>query len=69
MWANKVLAGSGGFETNAYALKRIEYNTRVAKFESDLLDLPTTGETGPYGVSIPPLPLLSSIEVNRADVK
>ncbi|KAH0274027.1 N-acetylated-alpha-linked acidic dipeptidase 2, partial [Aureobasidium melanogenum] len=50
IWANKVLAGSGGFETNAYALKRIEHNTRVANFETDLLDLPTTGEAGPYGV-------------------
>ncbi|KAI4852160.1 glutamate carboxypeptidase 2 [Aureobasidium sp. EXF-8845] len=50
MWASKVLAGSGGFETNAYALKRIEHNTRVADFETDLLDLPTTGEAGPYGV-------------------
>jgi hypothetical protein len=52
MWASKVLAGSGGFETNAYALKRIEHNARVADFETDLLDLPTTGEAGPYGVSV-----------------
>ncbi|KAL2028469.1 hypothetical protein VTO58DRAFT_109499 [Aureobasidium pullulans] len=50
MWASKVLAGSGGFETNAYALRRIEHNSRVIEFETDLLDLPTTGEQGPYGV-------------------
>ncbi|KAI5217142.1 glutamate carboxypeptidase 2 [Aureobasidium subglaciale] len=50
MWATKVLAGSGGFESNAYALRRIEHNSRVIDFETNLLDLPTTGEEGPYGV-------------------
>ncbi|KAI5194537.1 glutamate carboxypeptidase 2 [Aureobasidium subglaciale] len=50
LWATKVLAGSGGFESNAYALRRIEHNSRVIDFETNLLDLPTTGEEGPYGV-------------------
>ncbi|KAI5251005.1 glutamate carboxypeptidase 2 [Aureobasidium subglaciale] len=50
MWATKVLAGSGGFESNADALRRIEHNSRVIDFETNLLDLPTTGEEGPYGV-------------------
>lgn len=38
-WTAQVL-GRGGFESNAYALKRIEHNDRLATFETDLLDLP-----------------------------
>lgn len=54
-WAQQVMGGAGGFETNIAALKRIEHNERLADFETNLLDLPATGEEGPYGVSfIPP---------------
>lgn len=49
-WTASVLAGGGGFESNAFALKRIEHNDRLCNFEADLLDLPATGEEPPYGV-------------------
>lgn len=51
-WSASVLAGGGGFESNAFALKRIEHNTRLCDFEADLLDLPGTGEEAPYGVCV-----------------
>jgi hypothetical protein len=51
LWASQVLAGAGGFESNSFAIQRIEHNTRVMDFESDLLDLAATGEKGPFGVS------------------
>ena len=64
VWAQQVMGGAGGFETNLAALKRIEHNERLADFETNLLDLPETGEEAPYGVSclpvfsFPPLPTL-----------
>lgn len=54
-WAQQVLGGAGGFETNLFALKRIEHNERLADFESDLLDISGTGEEAPYGVSFFPI--------------
>ena len=38
-WTTNVL-GAGGLETTRFALKRLDYNDRLAHFESDLLDLP-----------------------------
>ncbi|KAI4140110.1 MAG: hypothetical protein L6R39_005952 [Caloplaca ligustica] len=36
---SKAVADSGGYESIALANQRIEYNTRLARFESDLLDV------------------------------
>ncbi|KAL1311414.1 hypothetical protein AAFC00_001576 [Neodothiora populina] len=50
-WAQQVLAGSGGFETDIFALKRIGHNQRTIAFETNLLDIPENGEKdGPYGI-------------------
>lgn len=38
-WTTNVL-GAGGLETTAFALKRLAHNERLARFETDLLDLP-----------------------------
>ncbi|KAI6800660.1 glutamate carboxypeptidase 2 [Hortaea werneckii] len=38
LWTTRVL-GAGGFETTQYALRRLEYNDRLAHFEADLLDV------------------------------
>ena len=38
-WTTQVL-GRGGFESNAFAIRRIEHNDRLANFETDMLDLP-----------------------------
>lgn len=45
-WAAEVY-GSGGFESNIVAIKRISHNTRMANFETNLLDVDG-------GVSVPP---------------
>lgn len=37
-WTTNVL-GSGGLETTRFALRRLDYNERIAKFETDLLDI------------------------------
>jgi hypothetical protein len=39
-WTTNVLARTGGLETQRYLLKRLEYNHRILRFETDLLDLP-----------------------------
>ncbi|KAJ4377813.1 hypothetical protein N0V83_000643 [Neocucurbitaria cava] len=38
-WYNQVYA-TGGFETQAVTVQRVAHNVKIAKFESDLLDLP-----------------------------
>lgn len=38
-WTTNVL-GAGGLETTRFALQRLDYNERLAHFETDLLDLP-----------------------------
>ncbi|KAF4550881.1 Transferrin receptor-like dimerization domain-containing protein 1 [Elsinoe fawcettii] len=38
-WIAQVM-GRGGFETNAFAIQRLQHNDRLQAFESDLLDLP-----------------------------
>ncbi|KAG8626363.1 hypothetical protein KVT40_005308 [Elsinoe batatas] len=38
-WIADVM-GRGGFETNVYAIRRMEHNDRLQAFETDLLDLP-----------------------------
>ena len=35
----EVVIGQGGFESNAMAIKRISHNTRLADFDTDLLDI------------------------------
>lgn len=50
-WSQQVLAASGGYESTAFAIQRIEHNERASRFETDLLDIVGTGEEGPYGVS------------------
>ncbi|GAB7339474.1 hypothetical protein MBLNU457_6098t1 [Dothideomycetes sp. NU457] len=37
-WTTQVL-GRGGFESNAFAIRRIEHNEKLANFETDMLDL------------------------------
>ncbi|KAF2133336.1 Zn-dependent exopeptidase [Dothidotthia symphoricarpi CBS 119687] len=43
-WGNQVY-GAGGFETQGVTLQRVAHNARLARFETDLLDLPR-GEAG-----------------------
>jgi N-acetylated-alpha-linked acidic dipeptidase len=38
-WYNQVYA-TGGFETQSVTVQRVAHNMKIAKFESDLLDLP-----------------------------
>nr|OQO17161.1 hypothetical protein B0A51_15218 [Rachicladosporium sp. CCFEE 5018] len=38
-WATQVLANAGGMENRKWLLKRLEYNERISRFETDLLDL------------------------------
>ncbi|TKX26310.1 hypothetical protein C1H76_1271 [Elsinoe australis] len=38
-WIAQVM-GRGGFETNIFAIKRLEHNERLQAFETDMLDLP-----------------------------
>lgn len=47
VWYSAVY-GSGGFESNVMGARRVEHNNRLAKFETDLLDLSQGG-----GVSFP----------------
>jgi len=55
-WTTQVL-GRGGFESNAFAIRRIEHNEKLANFETDMLDLPGMFENesraaDEHGVSI-----------------
>ena len=51
LWTSQVLGGRGGLESTDFALKRMDYNDRLAKFETDLLDLPTSNaDKRPHGV-------------------
>jgi hypothetical protein len=54
VWYSAVY-GSGGFESNVMGVRRIEHNNRLAKFETNLLDLSQGG-----GVSFLPLCFLKS---------
>ena len=38
-WSNIVYGANNGFETNSLAAERIDRNTRMANFETDLLDI------------------------------
>ena len=38
-WSNLVYQAGGGFESNTMAMKRISHNTRMANFETNLLDI------------------------------
>lgn len=38
-WSNLVFGAGGGFESNTMAIKRISQNTRMANFETNLLDI------------------------------
>ncbi|KAL9127826.1 MAG: hypothetical protein Q9217_003366 [Psora testacea] len=38
-WSNIVYGSNNGFESNAMAIKRISHNTRMANFETNLLDI------------------------------
>ena len=38
-WSNIVYGTNNGFETNPLAVERIDHNTRMANFETDLLDI------------------------------
>lgn len=50
-WYNQVYA-TGGFETQSVTVQRVAHNAKIARFESDLLDLPTgKDDKGPHGVS------------------
>jgi len=51
-WYNQVYA-TGGFETQSVTVQRVGHNAKLAKFESDLLDLPKGGkDEGGHGVSV-----------------
>lgn len=55
----EVVIGQGGFESNAMAIKRISHNTRLADFDTDLLDI-----DGGVSCSIPQV-LLAGCIVDR----
>ncbi|KAF7197603.1 putative glutamate carboxypeptidase [Pseudocercospora fuligena] len=49
-WTANVL-GTGGLESTQFAIRRMEYNNALTKFETDLLDLPTgSKDKEPHGV-------------------
>jgi hypothetical protein len=49
-WSTVVMA-DGGLETSQWAFKRLDYNNKIAHFETDLLDLAWDfGDGGPHGV-------------------
>ncbi|KAK5108965.1 hypothetical protein LTR62_007680 [Meristemomyces frigidus] len=50
-WTANVL-GAGGLETSSFAARRIEYNNRLARFETELLDLQDNAQC-PNGGGIP----------------
>lgn len=55
-WYNQVYA-TGGFETQGVTVQRVSHNAKIARFESDLLDLPSNPtDTSPHGVRILPYP-------------
>jgi Transferrin receptor-like dimerisation domain/Peptidase family M28/PA domain len=63
LWYNAIYA-SGGFESNMLGVRRVDHNNRMAKFETNLLDLSEDG-----GVSIyPPCIVLSELQTNRVKV-
>lgn len=47
LWATQVL-GRGGLESNSFAMRRLEYNARMSRFETDLLDIPVSGKKGKH---------------------
>ncbi|KAK5169927.1 uncharacterized protein LTR77_005905 [Saxophila tyrrhenica] len=50
LWMSNVL-GAGGLESGNFAIQRLDYNDRIARFESDLLDLPYKhGDKGMHGI-------------------
>lgn len=52
VWTSNVL-GRGGFESTAFAFQRIEYNDRITRFETDLLDIPRSlQDEEQHGVSL-----------------
>ncbi|CBX99888.1 predicted protein [Plenodomus lingam JN3] len=51
-WYNQVYA-TGGFETSGVTAQRVAHNGRIARFESDLLDLARDpGDKGVHGVRL-----------------
>ncbi|KAK3703697.1 hypothetical protein LTR37_014275 [Vermiconidia calcicola] len=49
-WTTNVL-GAGGLESSSFAIQRLQYNDKIAHFESDLLDLAYEhGDEGEHGV-------------------
>lgn len=56
-WYNQVYA-TGGFETQSVTIQRIGHNAKIARFESDLLDLPSNlNDHSAHGVSHPVNPI------------
>lgn len=52
-WYNQVVA-TGGFESQTVTMQRVAHNGKIAKFESDLLDLPVDKDDhSEHGVSSP----------------
>ncbi|GIZ37314.1 hypothetical protein CKM354_000076400 [Cercospora kikuchii] len=43
IWTTNVL-GTGGLESTNYAMRRLEYNDALSKFETDLLDIPRSSK-------------------------
>jgi len=54
-WSENV-EGTGGFESNVMAIKRMSHNTRMANFETHLLDLDVGGGVSIRFFSLSPLP-------------
>ncbi|KAF2828424.1 Zn-dependent exopeptidase [Ophiobolus disseminans] len=49
-WYNQVYA-TGGFETQSVTVQRVGHNAKIARFEADLLDLPSgKNDNGPHGL-------------------
>jgi len=52
LWTTQVL-GRGGLESNNFAMRRLEYNARMSRFETDLLDLPSSDHKNDRVYGIP----------------
>ncbi|KAJ9620448.1 hypothetical protein H2203_007654 [Taxawa tesnikishii (nom. ined.)] len=48
-WTTQVM-GRGGFESNAFALKRVEHNNKLIDFETHLLDIEANTDEAPHGI-------------------
>ena len=60
-WSQSMYGASGGFETNVVAIKRMSHNTRMANFETNLLDVEGGVRLSPIRLFLLPLILHGSL--------